>query len=145
VNSVDTWGRNRIEGYGFLQIPSEEGFHTLKAQTWKPRGNMRSEIHSFFLGGSIKILQLEDIISSYHLDEKGERDIINRFGIETEDSGEILIRVNVISCNQERKKVNRDKYEIQKEYKKQELHKVIMNERIKHIKKKKVDNIHKGV
>lgn len=106
---------------------------------------MRSEIHSFFLGGSIKILQLEDIISSYHLDEKGERDIINRFGIETEDSGEILIRVNVISCNQERKKVNRDKYEIQKEYKKQELHKVIMNERIKHIKKKKVDNIHKGV
>ena len=120
VNSQDSWGRNRIEGYGFLEIPSEEGHHTIKVQTWWPRGNLFAEIHSFFLGGSIKILRIDEIIKSYHLDEKGW-DIVNRFGIETEDSGEILIRLNVISCSTIRKKVNREKYDILREEKKQEL------------------------
>jgi len=30
-------------------------------------------------------------MKSYTLDEKGRRDIVNRFGLETEDSGEVLI------------------------------------------------------
>lgn len=45
-------------------------------------------------------------MKSYTLDEKGERDIINRFGVETEDAGEILVRMNVISCNTDRKVQN---------------------------------------
>ena len=27
VNSVDNWNRHRIEGYGFVRIPSEPGYH----------------------------------------------------------------------------------------------------------------------
>lgn len=138
MNSVDSWGRNRIEGYGFLEVPSSEGFHVLKVQTWKPRGNLFAEIHSFFLGGSIRILDLEELVKSYHVDEQGRRDIVNRFGIETEDSGEIIVRLNVISCNTERKKANREVYDVKREEKKQELHKLIMEERVKHIKRKKL-------
>lgn len=77
-----------------------------------------AEIHSFFLGGSIRILDLEELVKSYHVDEQGRRDIVNRFGIETEDSGEIIVRLNVISCNTERKKANREVYDVKREEKK---------------------------
>lgn len=94
VNSLDSWNRYRIEGYGALQFPSKEGTYSFKVQTWKPRGSFYNEIHSFFLGGSIRVIELEDIIQSYKVNEKGERDVINRFEFETEDSGEILINMN---------------------------------------------------
>ena len=79
VNSWDSWNRHRIEGYGALQFPGVEGSHEFKIQTWKPRGSFDNEIHSFFLGGSVRVLELEDIIQSHTINEKGERDIINRY------------------------------------------------------------------
>lgn len=33
VNSLDSWNRHRIEGYGALQFPSEEGYHDMKVST----------------------------------------------------------------------------------------------------------------
>ena len=62
VNSVDSWKRHRIEGYGFLRMPLEPGYHELEIETWRPRGSLSSEIHSFFLGGSIRILKLEELM-----------------------------------------------------------------------------------
>ena len=55
VNSVDDWGRHRIEGYGFIRFPVEPGYHKLEVETWRPRGSLSDEIHSFFLGGGIRI------------------------------------------------------------------------------------------
>lgn len=78
-------------------------------------------------------------MKSYTLDEKGRRDIVNWFGLETEDSGEVLIWMNVISCNTDWKLINREAYDIKWEEKKQELHRIIMNERVKHIWKKQQD------
>jgi hypothetical protein len=49
--------------------------------------------------------------------------------------------MNVISCSTQRKQKNREEYFIKKEEAKQELQRVIMNERIKHIKKKKYEGI----
>ena len=40
VNSVDDWGRHRIEGYGFLRLPIEPGYHELEVETWRPRGSL---------------------------------------------------------------------------------------------------------
>jgi len=62
VNSVDSWHRHRIEGYGFVRIPSTPGFHQLSVQTWRPRGSLSSEVHAFFLGGSIRILKLDELV-----------------------------------------------------------------------------------
>jgi Meckel syndrome type 1 protein len=135
VNSLDSWNRHRIEGYGALQFPSEEGSHEFMVQTWKPRGSFQNELHSFFLGGSVRVIELEDIIQSYKINEKGERDIINRFDFETEDSGEILVRLNCISHDYDRKKINREKYDIEREKQEQEIVKRINAERVKQIKR----------
>lgn len=27
VNSIDSWGRHRIEGYGFVRFPTDPGYH----------------------------------------------------------------------------------------------------------------------
>jgi Meckel syndrome type 1 protein len=94
---VDDWQRHRIEGYGFLRIPQEPGFHQLEVQTWRPRGSLYSEIHSFFLGGSIRILKLEELVRVSHIDENGKDDIVNRFGLETEDGGRIKVQLNVMT------------------------------------------------
>lgn len=55
VNSVDSWNRHRIEGYGFVRLPTTMGYHKITVSTWRPRASLESEIHSFFLGGSVRI------------------------------------------------------------------------------------------
>ena len=95
VNSVDSWGRHRIEGYGFVRFPEEPGYHKLEVETWRPRGSLGSEIHSFFLGGSIRIHKLEELIRTQYLDEQGESDVVNRFGLETENSGKVRVNLNM--------------------------------------------------
>ena len=95
VNSVDSWNRHRIQGYGFARLPLEPGHHELEIDTWKPRGSMNSEIHSFFLGGSIRVLKLEELIRTRYIDEYGNADIVNRFGLETQDSGRIKVNINL--------------------------------------------------
>jgi len=92
---VDDWGRHRIEGYGFLRLPIQPGYHELEIETWRPRGSLMSEIHSFFLGGSVRILRLEELIRTRHFDESGNADIVNRFGLETEDAGRIRVNLNI--------------------------------------------------
>ena len=76
-------------------MPVEPGYHKLEIDTWRPRGSLHSEIHSFFLGGSIRILKLEELVRTRFLDENGKADIVNRFGLETEDAGKVTINLNV--------------------------------------------------
>ncbi len=95
VNSVDSWNRHRIEGYGFARLPASPGFHTLTLDTWRPRGSLAAEIHSFFLGGSVRIAKLEELVRTRHFDEAGASEIVNRFGLETEEAGRVVVRMNV--------------------------------------------------
>ncbi len=69
VNSVDSWGRHRIEGYGYLTFPSEPGFYEQTVATWRPKGTLYTQIHSYFLGGSVRIIELENLLQSWHVDE----------------------------------------------------------------------------
>lgn len=95
VNSIDSWGRHRVEGYGFVRFPAEPGYHKLEVETWRPRGSLQSEIHSFFLGGSIRIHKLQELIRTKFIDEQGMADVVNRFGLETENSGKIRVNLNM--------------------------------------------------
>ena len=54
-----------------------------------------SEIHSFFLGGSVRIMRLEELVRTRHFDESGRADIVNRFGLETEDAGRVRVNLNI--------------------------------------------------
>eukprot|EP00826_Nyctotherus_ovalis_P059032 TRINITY_DN8175_c0_g1_i5.p2 TRINITY_DN8175_c0_g1~~TRINITY_DN8175_c0_g1_i5.p2 ORF type:complete len:155 (-),score=40.16 TRINITY_DN8175_c0_g1_i5:121-585(-) len=95
VNSVDSWGRHRIEGYGYVTFPSTPGYYEQSISTWRPKGSLYAKIHSYFLGGSVRILELENILQSSRLDEFGHKDIVNRFGLETETSGTLKITFNI--------------------------------------------------
>jgi hypothetical protein len=115
VNSVDSWSRHRVEGYGFLRMPLEPGYHEVEIDTWRPRGSLFTEIHSFFLGGSVRILKLEELIRTRNIDEHGKADIVNRFGLETEDSGKVKINLNICFQNYLAKKANRKEFNILKQ------------------------------
>ena len=95
MNSVDNWGRHRIEGYTFVRLPKEAGYHQVEVETWRPRGSLESEIHSFFLGGSIRIHKLDEMVRTKYIDEKGKCDVVNRFGLETENSGKVQLNLNI--------------------------------------------------
>lgn len=96
VNSVDSWNRHRIEGYGFLRLPLEPGYHKgIEVETWRPRGSLATEIHSFFLGGSVRVLKLDELVRTRFLDQNNQADIVNRFGLETEDAGKVILNINL--------------------------------------------------
>jgi len=95
VNSKDSWNRHRIEGYGFIRFPLNPGYHEVKVETWRPRASLESEIHSFFLGGSARIQKVEELVRTQFVDSNGQADIVNRFGLETEDAGVIRVNINV--------------------------------------------------
>ena len=95
VNSADSWGRHRVEGYGYLRFPAEQGYHSTSVSTWRPRASLDTEIHSFFLGGSVRIRRLEEIVRTAFMDSNGQCELVNRFGLETEDAGRIKINLNI--------------------------------------------------
>ena len=64
-------------------------------ETWRPRASLDTEIHSFFLGGSVRIRKLEEIARTHFMDSNEQYAIVNRFGLETEDSGRIRINFNM--------------------------------------------------
>ena len=98
IHSVDHWSRDRVEGYSFVRFPTDMGYHrNLEVECWRPRGSLNQEIQSFFLGGSIRIHKLEEIVRTAFLDEKNVADVVNRFGLETENSGRIKLNLNICS------------------------------------------------
>ena len=95
VNSVDSWGRHRIEGYGYVTFPREPGCYEQTISTWRPKGTLYSQVHSYFLGGSVRIIELENLLQAWDIDEVGHKDIVNRFGLETESAGDIKMHFNI--------------------------------------------------
>lgn len=98
-----------------MRLPLEPGYHTLTLDTWRPRGSIMTEIHSFFLGGSVRILKLEELIRTRYLDENGHEDIVNRFGLETEDAGKITVNVNLCYQNKTHFRHQRKEHNIVKQ------------------------------
>ena len=50
-------------------MPQTAGYHKIEVETWRPRGSLTSEIHSFFLGGSMRIHKMEEMVRTNYLDE----------------------------------------------------------------------------
>jgi hypothetical protein len=97
-------------------------------QTWRPRASLDSEIYSFFLGGSVRIQKLEELIRTSHgvMDGSGERDIINRFGMESVDAGTICVNLNVATQDIETKNRNRSVVTVIKTLERTETRKHVM-------------------
>ena len=95
VNSIDDWGRHRIEGYSFLQIPNKSSFTKLKIPCYKPIEDLAMKIFSFYLGGSRRIPDLKEISKKYSLNENEVPVALNKYGIKTEFSGFVEVSINV--------------------------------------------------
>lgn len=55
------------------------------------------------------MMRLEELVRTRHFDESGKADIVNRFGLETEDAGTIKINLNV--CWQSKKQMKKQRLE----------------------------------
>lgn len=95
VNSVDSWGRHRIEGYSFCNIPNKSMFNRIKVPCYRPIEDISMKIFSFFLGGSRRIPDLKEIAKSYSVNENELPTSLNKYGIKTEFSGFVELNINV--------------------------------------------------
>lgn len=75
VNSVDSDGRHRIEGYCFLEIPNETGSYNFQVPCYKPKEDNYMKIFSYFLGGSRKIPDIKELTKTASKNESVRLDI----------------------------------------------------------------------
>jgi Meckel syndrome type 1 protein len=103
VVSRDFWDRYRIEGYGQYTLPTDPVMHDrIEVHVWKPKESLRNEMKSFFVGGSS---ELDDITYAGVPNDFNEK-FINKFGLDTETSGTIVLQVQVVV--QRKNKYNMD-------------------------------------
>jgi Meckel syndrome type 1 protein len=95
VNSVDSWERHRIEGYGFINVPNFSGYSEIKIPCYKPREDLSMNIFSQFLGGSRRIPDIKDIAKTCTINENELPVALNKYGIKSEFSGFLSVNLNV--------------------------------------------------
>ena len=96
INSVDSWGRHRIEGYSFVNIPIKTGSVSLDIPCYKPLEDNYMKIFSYFLGGSRKIPDLKDLAKAASSSELNVDTVLNRYGIMTAYTGTVHVNVNCV-------------------------------------------------
>ena len=96
VNSTDSWGRHKILGYGLLEFPHMPGYHKISIPTCRPIENLYSEMHSFYIGGSVRVEDPWALSKSYVSNELGEKTAVNRYGLSTQSGGEVYFSLNVV-------------------------------------------------
>lgn len=98
----------------------------MEVDCWRPRASLQAEIKGFFLGGSVRIHKLEEITRTQFVDSNGYCDIVNRFGLETEDAGKIHINLNLCLQDMKDRKTNQGNYRMIKGKEKLEARKLVM-------------------
>lgn len=58
VNSYDMWDRQRIQGYGHMNLPLTPGTTSHVIQTWHPALTQIGRLRSFFIGGTPELRDL---------------------------------------------------------------------------------------
>lgn len=86
VYGVDAYGRVELAGYGCCIVPTSTGTHELRCPTWRPSGTLREQFSTFFLGGGPRLKQKEIITAPS-----------NRFRLQTEPSGDLVLQLSVMS------------------------------------------------
>jgi hypothetical protein len=109
INSTDSYNRHRIEGYCFLNIPTNSGYFQFEVPCYKPKEDNYMKVFSFFLGGSRKIPDLKEIAKTCTKDEKNVDTVLNRYGISTEYVGKVTINLNVVMQTKEFQEISRSK------------------------------------
>ncbi|KAK2175308.1 hypothetical protein NP493_736g04038 [Ridgeia piscesae] len=93
VLSLDSWGRYRTEGYGYMTLPCNPGVFRMNIHCWRPAGrSCISNLRRFFIGGSP---ELEDPLAT-SVPSAFEGKHISKFGFKTVSTGFVTIKLNII-------------------------------------------------
>jgi len=96
VYSVGTFGRINIEGYSYFHMPEKPGQVEACIRTWKPTGGINSQMRSYFLGSPPHIIDRANFYAANKNPQgKPVHNVLNHFGVRTENSGELRFRINV--------------------------------------------------
>ncbi|CAF1246849.1 unnamed protein product [Adineta steineri] len=110
ISSHDSWGRHRIEGYTYFEIPNLPGFYNEHLSCWRPRGDsVFNEVRRFFIGGSLELEDISYIASPKSFDNEKDNRLMNRFGFRTVSTGTLNVRFNVVFQSQNFAIINRKK------------------------------------
>jgi len=93
VNSIDTWNRHHVEGYGFVDVPSYAGMHNLRVHTWRPQGTVREQMRNFYLGGALQL----GAVNYPPMADKLPGRVMNQHGFQTQTSGTVSLRIQVVN------------------------------------------------
>jgi len=92
VCSKDKWCRNITLGYGYYNIPWLPGHYDETLTTWRAHPSINERMGQYFIG---RTLTLEDI--TYINFPRGfNKKYLNKYGFQTETSGSIRIRLNIV-------------------------------------------------
>lgn len=91
VVSRDFWNRYRTEGYGYMSAPKNPTIKLFQVNTWKPRGTMRNDLRSYFVGGA---QELSDVTYA-GVPRDFQDTFLNKHSLVTTASGTINVKVHM--------------------------------------------------
>ena len=74
----------------------------------------------------MRINKLEELVRTQYIDNNGYSDVVNRFGLETEDAGRININLNLCTQDILTRRMKRHAYNNLKEQEKLQSRKLVM-------------------
>jgi len=92
ANSLDSWERYRVEGYGYATLPDRAGSHRVRVSLWRPMGSIFEEMRRFYIGG---VPALSSIRHS-GLPFNDNRKFVARTNMITIPGGEIIVRFEIL-------------------------------------------------
>uniref|UniRef100_K3WUB9 Uncharacterized protein n=1 Tax=Globisporangium ultimum (strain ATCC 200006 / CBS 805.95 / DAOM BR144) TaxID=431595 RepID=K3WUB9_GLOUD len=93
IYSRDSWGRQRVEGFGELAIPPSSGHHDLNIPMSKPILSVREELEEFFLGTG----EHEDKVRQFSTSDTTSHNVNSRLGMQLQSTGALLrVRLNIV-------------------------------------------------
>ncbi|KAI8916112.1 ciliary basal body-associated, B9 protein-domain-containing protein [Gorgonomyces haynaldii] len=79
---------NELNGYGFVHIPTTPGLHELEIATWRPIGNLKEQLWTYFLGVTPQLKSLDLIYNP-----------LDRFRLVTCAMGKVQVEISIVLRN----------------------------------------------
>lgn len=93
IISIDSWERERVEGYAVYNVPLICGRYIEKIDCYRDLGDdtWRNWLERYFIGGRRRIQ-----INDFHALNTDDQRVLNRYGNCTQSTGQLIISRNVV-------------------------------------------------
>lgn len=80
-------------------LPPRAGTLQVECRAWRPVGNIRSQLRSYFVGGSAELQDTTYVMggsSKHDRKERKKMKTLSRYGFVTEPTGSVTVRINTV-------------------------------------------------